>query len=39
MMNDGLGWWLLILITSAIIIILASIGMVTVLKWMGGYAF
>ena len=39
MMNDGLGWWLLIFIISAIIILLASIGMVTVLKWMGGYDF
>jgi|TARA_Y100000310_G_scaffold316694_1_gene368738 hypothetical protein len=38
-MNDGLGWWLLIMLTSAIIIILASMGMVTLLRWMGGYAF
>jgi hypothetical protein len=36
---EGLGWWLLILVTSGIIIILASVGMITVLKWMGGYAF
>ena len=38
-MNDGLGLWLLIMLTSAIIIILASMGMVTLLRWMGGYAF
>ena len=38
-MMEGLGWWLLILVTSGIIIILAGVGVVTVLKWMGGYAF
>jgi len=33
-MMEGLGWWLLILVTSGIIIILAGVGVVTVLGWM-----
>ena len=38
-MNDGLGWWLLILIASTILIILTSIGMYTLFRWMNGNAF
>jgi hypothetical protein len=30
---EGLGWWILILVMLGIIIILTSIGMVTVLSW------
>jgi len=31
---EDLGWWLLILVTSGIIIILAGVGVVTVFGWM-----
>ena len=30
---EGLGWWILILVMLGIIIILTSIGMVSVLSW------
>ena len=35
-MDTDLGWWVLTLIVTAILCILAIIGMVTVLKWIGG---